>query len=296
MCIITAQVDKVSGTNIFVCALDGGRQVVVYSNTVVTSVQNNTMVLPIPNPDSVKFINLKDYEGFFTDCAASFSTPRDHNYGMRSALCSISPKESSLPVYDVGSYNISIVPTVSEFNRLNPYYFTIDPYIPETLEKKYDSSFGYLVCKLRRGQHSYHPLAYSHQIHKDRLLFVPTYHIHPDGTYPQSHDDHDADWDHSIYTVETDMEDDGARRQFDGWALKWNKLPTELHWIQKYRGHKWTCHGYKKNRDIWLRNYHDFHPPANRVRYQYGDEERTDFRFFDKAGIARLQRHFRGSH
>ncbi len=293
MCIITAKVEKVSGTNIFVCALDGGRQIVVYSNSVETPVPNNTMVLPVPNPESVGFINLKLYAKFFEDCANSFSTPRDHTYNTRALSCSISPKESVLPVFDVGSYNVSIVPNVTEFHRLNPDYFTIDPYIPNVLDRQYDSSFGFLVCKLRRGQHSYHPLAYTHQIHKDRLLFVPTLHIHPDGTYSRDIESY-ADWDHSIYTVETDMEDDGARRQFDGWSLKWEKLPQELHWIQKYRGHKWTCHGHKKNRDIWLRNYHDFHPPENRVRYQEGDDSRTDFRFFDKAGVARLQRYFRG--
>jgi hypothetical protein len=292
MCIITATVEKVSGTNIFVCALDDGRQIIIYSNSVETPVINNTMVLPVPNPDSVKFVNLKHYEHFFKDCADSFSTPRNDHYGMRSALCSISPKESTLPVFDVGSYNVSIVPTINEFNRLNPDYFTIDPTIPHVIERNYDSSFGYLVCKLRRGQHSYHPLAYTHQVHKDRLLFVPTLHIHPDGTYSRDVEPY-GDWDHSIYTVETDMEDDGVRRQFDGWSLKWDKLPQELHWIQKYRGHKWTCNGHKKNRDIWLRNFHDFHPPEHRIRYQEGDETRTDFQFFDKSGIARLQRHFR---
>jgi hypothetical protein len=178
---------------------------------------------------------------------------------------------------------------------LNPDYFTIDPTIPSSLERTYDSSFGFLVCKLRRGQHSYHPLAYTHQMHPNHLLFVPTLHIHPDGTY--SHDiEPYADWDHSIYSVETDMEEDGVRRQFDRWCLKWDKLPADLHWIQKYHGHKWTCHGHKKNRDLWLRNYHDFHPPEHRIRYQEGDERRTDLVFFDKAGMAILRRHFRAGH
>ena len=293
MCIITATVEQVSGTNIFVCAIDGGKQIVIYSNTVETPVPNNTMVLPVPNPDSVGFINLKHYQTFFKDCADSFSIPRESNYLMRSSCSSALPSESILPVYNVGSYNVSVVPNVTEFHRLDPAYFTIDPYIPNTLHKQYDSSFGFIICKLRKGQHSYHPLAYTHQIHQDRLLFVPTYHIHPDGTYPQEPETH-ADWDHSIYTVETDMEEDGSRRQFDGWALKWNKLPSELHWIQKHRGHKWTCKGQKKNRDIWLRNYKDFHPPENRIRYQEGDERRTELVFFNKSGLTNLRKHFRG--
>ncbi len=293
MCIITAKVERVSGTNIFVCALDDGRQIVIYNNTVETPVQHNTMVLPVPNPESVKFINLETYKKFFADCESSFSEPRESNYLSRSLYASASLKESTLPVYDVGSYHVSIVPSVNDFHRLDPDYFTIDPYIPNALQQKYDSTFGFILCKLRKGQHSYHPLAYTHQIHKDRLLFVPTYHIHPDGTY--NHIDEYADWDHTIYSVKTDLDESTSRKQFDGWSLKWSKVPTELHWIQKHRGQRWICHGHKKNRDIWLRNYHEFHPPEHRIRYQEGDDRRTNMRFFSPRGIANLRRHF-GTH
>ncbi len=293
MCIITAKVERVSGTNIFVCATDGGRQVLVYSNTVETIVPNNTMVLPVPNPETVQFINLQSYKKFFADCESSFSEPRDTNYLSRSFAASASLSAHTLPVYDVGSYNVSVVPTMNDFHRLDPDFFTIDPYIPQSLQKKYDSSFGFIICKLRKGQHSYHPLAYTHQIHKDRLLFVPTYHIHPDGTY--NHIDEYADWDHTIYSVETDLDESSSKKHFDGWSLNWEKLPEDLQWIKKYRGKRWTCHGNKKNRDMWLRNYHDFHPPENRIRYQEGDERRTNMTFFSAPGLANLRRHF-GSH
>ena len=300
MCIISSTVESVASTKIFCCALEGGkRQILVYSNAVDTYLPNNTMILPVPNPDSVQFLNLKDYSTFFDDCASSFVKPRDHHhlYASRSLSAGIHDSYDPLPVHSVGSYSASIVPSIADFHRLDRQLFAIPSALVNLLGEKYDDSFGYIVCRLKRGHHAYHPFAYMHDIHQNRLLFIPTYHIHPhSGTIAK---EARGDWDHCIYTAGTDIADgdDGTTYRFTNWKFAWNRLPTDLRWVEKIEGKRYRRKGYKENKDLWLRNlYSDtryFEVPEH-MRYKPGDERNRDFPINGPSGLRQLRAYFRG--
>jgi hypothetical protein len=170
---------------------------------------------------------------------------------LRSSAASVD-NYKPLPVFDVGSYQVSIVPTVEDFVRLNPLYFDIHDDLPKILAEKYDGEFGYLVCKLRQGNHSYHPFAYSHGIHSCNLMFVPTFHIHlHGGAMPSLSQMKWGDWDHTVYSVSTDLED-ARNYSFTDHKLKFDKLPQIFQWIQPYRMKKFMQVGEHLNRDLWL--------------------------------------------
>ena len=301
MCILTATVDKVAATRLFTCALnDGKRQFVVYSNTVDTPVENNTMVLPVPNSDSVQFFNLSHYKPFFDHVKSSFRSRYDEPRTRSVLTASRSfAATDSLPVYAVGSYAVSIVPSVEDFTRLKPNEFTIDSSLPNLLASSYGNEFGYLVCKLRKGNHGYHPFAYMHDIHPDRLLFLPTLHIHPDGSRLSIEEK--GDWDHVIYAVGTDLEqvnvpiDRGSSdHYFGGWEVNWEKLPSEIRWAKNCHGQRIAVTGHKVNKDIWLRNTQDFTNPSRRVLNVHPDEYHNTTFPFTADGLRNLRRAFGG--
>lgn len=299
MCILSATVDSVAATKLFTCPLqDGKRQFVVYSNTVDTPIENNTMVLPVPNPDSVEFFNMSHYKTFWDNLKSSFRSRQDEPH-MRSLLYasrSASPSES-LPVFAVGSYAVSIVPTTDDFTRLNPHEFTIDSALPSLLALKYSGEFGYLVCKLRKGNHGYHPFAYMHDIHPNRLLFLPTYHLHPDGSY--LHAEEKGDWDHVIYSVGTDLhqvniliDTSSSDYYFSGWDINWEKLPSEIRWAKKCYGQRIAVTGRKVNKDIWLRKVEEF-PGAHHRRLDIHPDDYNTYTFpFTPNGLKNLRKAF----
>ncbi len=298
MCILSAIVDKVASTKLFTCVLnDGERQFIVYSNTVDTPIQNNTMILPVPNPESVQFVDLSQYKNFFEDCQSSFRKKYDESYDSRytCSLRSAAADHKPLPVYTVGSYAVSIVPSAADFARLDRSQFSIERTLPPLLAQKYDDpSFGYLVCKLRKGNHSYHPFAYTHDIHTNHLLFLPTYHIHPDGT--DLMDEKEADWDHVIYAVDTDLEqanipiDQSPEYYFGGWQMNWSKVPEEIRWIKNSNGQRIAISGMKKNKDLWLRNRKDFTRGA--ALSDPNSYQTAEFPVFGKAGLKNIRKFF----
>lgn len=301
MCIISAAVEKVAATKIFCSALQGGeRQILVYSNAVETFIPNNTMILPVPNPESVHLLNLKEYSTFFEDCARSFIKPSDHShhlYASRSFSAGIHDSYDPLPVHSVGSYSASIVPSIPDFDRLDRQSFVILPALVKVLEEKYDDSFGFIVCRLKRGHHAYHPFAYTHAIHHSKLLFVPTYHIHPH--LGKIEKEVRGDWDHCIYTAGTDIGDgdDGTSYRYTKWKFAWNRLPSDLRWIEKIDGKRYRRKGYKENKDMWLRNLYSatksFEVPEH-MRYREGDEYNRDFPIEGPGGLRSLRKYFRG--
>jgi hypothetical protein len=258
MCIILAQVQHVNATKIFTCFTeDQRRQFLVYSNEVETDEDDNVMILPVPNPDSVIFVNLSKYSKLFDDLEANFIKSRRPSYNMtaslsRSAAIGDSLERPRLVVHDVGSYSASIVPSVNDFDRIDTTHFTLPHDLETILRSTYDSQFGFIVCKLRRGNHKYHPFAYSHIKHDKNLLFIPTLHYHPHAFGLAK--THDADWDHIIYSVGTDLDttsyDEYAFSPKD--SIKYSKLPNDIHWIRHQRLKRWTKHGTGKNRDLWM--------------------------------------------
>lgn len=197
MCIINEPA-HVSNTEILVSpSADQSRQLVVYTNKVKTNAKNNAMILPVPHPHTFELHDLSRYADIFEDCGKSFS----QSFGIRSkGLFTLSANcdNETLKVHVCGSYNVSIVPSHRDFHRLDRNYFQLNATVGQLLEKYYDNTFGFIVCKLREGrEEKYHPLAYSHQMYQPERMFVPTRHHHSSQEETLSH------YDHNIYSINT---------------------------------------------------------------------------------------------
>lgn len=175
MCIISNSVSKVSDTKILVAVNEKtDRQLVVYSNKVDNASQNNAMILPVPMPETVKFINLSEYKNIFDDCKKSFYNPgRGINLSNGFEVSS----KGLLEVFSIGSYVVSLAKSLSDLRRVDQSVFHLTEGCEGLLKNDYsDPVWGFIICKLNDGLEKYHPFAYSHQLMD--TIFVPTKHYH----------------------------------------------------------------------------------------------------------------------
>jgi len=180
MCIISNSVNKVSDTKILIAVNEKtDRQLVVYSNKVDNNSAKNAMILPVPMPNSVKFINLSNYKNIFEDCEKSFyngarrlSVPSSLSFGSRNML----------EVFSVGSYNVSLAKNLDDLKIVNTNVFNLSEGCEKLLSADYsDENWGFIICQLNEGLEKYHPFAYSHQLMD--TVFVPTKHYHDHKIY-----------------------------------------------------------------------------------------------------------------
>lgn len=238
MCIITSTVDSVSTTRIYISADHANRrQLTIYSN-VVASPEENVMVLPVPNPDSVELLDFSHYPDFFTDLKACFIERTQRSYTNNTFL--VSKSTNSLPVFRIGSYDASIVPSIADFPRLQiPMDRTLIPF----LKSKYNAEFGFIICRLAPGKKEYHPFAYTHDQHSSYRLFIPTMHYHPG--------DYNADWDHLIYSPATGLF--SSKYKFNTTRhVAWEKLPLSYQWASQVNLDCWEKIGPGDNRDMYI--------------------------------------------
>jgi len=198
MCIINEPVDSIADTKLFASFNNNKtKQLMIYSNKIENKISSNAMVLPVPNCASVQFHSMKDISHFFDNLdknfikqtyARSLSKSMTNSYGMSDTL-----NDEILEVLDIGSYLISKVESITDFDRLDKNVFQLSPKIKEILSSKYNKQFGYLVCKLKIGSVDYEPLAYSHDsLSKNNkpYLFLPSYHYHPHSSNNHSSNNH----------------------------------------------------------------------------------------------------------
>jgi len=215
MCMINESVDEITDTKLFASFNNNkSRQLMIYSNQIVNFIANNAMILPVPHPDSVKFHSTELCTTLFDDLdvhfVKRFKPKGGHSLYRSNATLGMSDS-STLEIHNVGSYVVSIVPTINDFDRLDKSVFTLSSNIRSIVEHKYSATFGYLICKLKTGYNTvYEPLAYSHNTltkNNKPYLFIPSYHHHPD---PYSHSIMLAnntglnvvdDWSHNVYIV-----------------------------------------------------------------------------------------------
>lgn len=122
MCIVTARVRNIAGTRIFVGGTNGGRrQLTVYENTVDNATRNNCMVVAVPNPESVEFVDFTGFEGFFKELGTHFErVTMSLSYNMMEKSDGSKGRSRSLAVHKVGSFDCSVAKSVMELNNLNP--------------------------------------------------------------------------------------------------------------------------------------------------------------------------------
>ncbi len=219
MCIFSADIQKVRGTQIF-ARLDGqGNQYLAYSME-YSAVSDMAMILPLPvsshAEDAVQFLSLEGYAGFFGDLHSSFVAPSlsrgVQSLGMEGARVNL------LQVHDVGAYEASFIPTLDDFDRLDP-RFKLPRQVWDQIPIYVD--YGFAVFKLRasakaegedpallnRGQKHdgrytlgelppsrpvarAHPMAFLFPTRAMNSLFFPTVHIHDGQYHPNEHFDH----------------------------------------------------------------------------------------------------------
>lgn len=176
MCCFSGKVVKVWGTRIF-ARMRGERQVLVYQMG-LSAAGDLAMILPLPvapgsGVDAVRFTDLSAYPEFFEDLERSFlGTTMLASRGGFLAPASIRPP---LVVHQVGSFEASYVPTVRDFDRLDP-RFRLPAQVWDDLPEYRD--YGFAVFKLKSGEHKIHPMAFDFPARRTDELFFPTVHIH----------------------------------------------------------------------------------------------------------------------
>lgn len=243
MCIILSKVDKVSNTKIYVSPdKENKRQLTIYSNEVATKTKN-AMILPVPNPESIELLDLSNYPKFFEDCENCFynlPTLSMRSFNPHSAYASA----SMLPVVRVGSYLASIVPSFDDFVRIDRTVFDVNDDLFPILAKNYKENFGFIICLLEEGNHTYHPFAYTHLMKDKNRLFIPTRHYHPGGASSY------ADWDHVIYSPITELHNTRDKKFRDSQGMKWKKLPEAYRWASSVPFSRWEMNQDWKNLDL----------------------------------------------
>ncbi len=243
MCIILSKVDKVSNTKIYVSPdKENKRQLTIYSNEVATRTKN-AMILPVPNPETIELLDLSNYPKFFEDCENCFY--KLATLSMRSFMPEHAYASASfIPVVRVGSYLASIVPSFNDFTRIDTTVFDINDDLMPLLAQHYREGFGFIICMLEEGKHTYHPFAYTHKLKEKNRLFIPTRHYHPGEANKY------ADWDHMIYSPITELNNAREYRFRDSQGMKWKKIPESYRWASSVPFSRWTMNEEWKNIDL----------------------------------------------
>lgn len=261
MCIISGPVTSVNSTKILALpSRSGKRQLTVYRNAVITP-DSNAMCLPVPNPNSVKFETVP--KEIFSQCAKSFEYSR--GLTLSATKGSFSANGGALLVQSHGSYEVVLVPSMNDLERVPSHFTVLSSEVKAFLKTSYPTNFGVLLCKLKKGSADYEPFAYSHNIQANTQLFFPTKHYHVQdpsyngvrhnkepswardffsslqdngqmmellgGVMPQQVNTQYADdWDHEIYSGQTPTycHESSAKRVRDTNEINWSKMPNDF--------------------------------------------------------------------
>lgn len=216
MCMFSGRVRAVGGTRIFARPLADGRQVLAYAMNVAQD-QELAMILPLPTPvdggeDAVEFIDLSTAPELFTLLDGLF--PEEVSFGLAARQFQGGP---TLRVHQVGAFQASFVPTLADFDRLDPSFRMPAP-VWDQLPQYADHGFAVFALRpdshgrrglldwLRRrpagaGEvHGVHPMAFRFLRRDPDQLFFPTVHVH-DGEVHAT-----AAFDHTLYLQATDAD------------------------------------------------------------------------------------------
>lgn len=189
MCMLTGPAHVSKTTQLAICLppWDGIHRIVgMYGNKVqLEGGKPAAMILQVPTkkPENIRLYNEKECNAIatcFKDLSDVFKSELSNgraSFGFGGSRSHSSTSSSSLPVFRVGSYEVTVVPAFKDFNRLNTTVFALDDTLFGILEadsKLY--SYAYIVAILRVDA-VYHPLAYMFEV--DGLNgFIPTKHYH----------------------------------------------------------------------------------------------------------------------
>lgn len=235
MSIISDTIENVKSTKFFVMpSRNGKRQLTVYSNTVTTP-HENVICIPVPNPRSVRFEYVP--ADIFSKCTNSFT---------KKSLCM-----DYISTFWNSSYKTLIVRSVNELHNQNGFILTHD--VVDFLKLHYPN-YGFILCKLKKGKHTYNPLAYSHDISGD--LFIPTKHYHMlieeelSFDYVELKEKRSSvadNWDHYIYTIATPSLNETIKMNSN--TIDWYNMPNDFSFNSFVIIKCYEKHGYNPNVD-----------------------------------------------
>jgi hypothetical protein len=195
MCIFSSNVESVSSTEIFARLSTIDKQFLVYRMDYEAN-QELAMILPLPTPpmspeNAVQFIDLSGYPEFFEDMNKGFSL---FDVASGSKGLSRSMSTSFLDVKQVGNFEASFVPSLKDFDRLDP-RFCLPENVWHLLPQYQD--YGFAVFKLKPGNLAAHPMAFEFPTRPHHFgfptVFFPTVHVHNGEAEPF------AKFDHTLY-------------------------------------------------------------------------------------------------
>lgn len=174
---------EVKGTRIFARQL-GGAQALVYDLD-LSAAHDVAMILPLPvapgsGEGGVEFVDLSGYPRFFDDLGRwgyeeIQALPKSRSLGL-------SLPAPRLKVHEVGAFEASYVPGLSDMHRLDPRFRVPDDAwagLPAVRD------FGFAVFKLRKGRNQrIHPMALRFRTRDAGRLFFPTVHVHDGQAHP----------------------------------------------------------------------------------------------------------------
>ena len=180
MCLINTEIQQVSNTKILVSPNSiKNRQLVIYSNYINNVSESNALILPVPLPHTIQFMDLSGYNDIFEDCAKCFYNPnKTKSFIYTNSFNTRREDSEPLKVFNVGSYKVSIAMNLEQINQIDKRVFELSDGLKQTLDMFYYQPYwGFIICKLTNGPESYHPIAYSHDI-IDSKIYIPTRSYH----------------------------------------------------------------------------------------------------------------------
>lgn len=194
MCCFSGKIESVHNTRIFARSHSDGRQFIIYSMS-ISSPEDVAMVLPIPvaagsGEQAVQFVNLDAYPTLFDDMAKGFPVRVSRSAAAGPFAAAGAAPKPILKINSVGAYEASYVPTPTDFSRLDERFR-----LPAGTWEKLPGykGFGFVVFKLKQGEHDVHPMAFSFPTATPDRLFFPNLHIHDGEVHPK------AEFDHTLY-------------------------------------------------------------------------------------------------
>ncbi|GAB5404111.1 MAG: hypothetical protein Aurels2KO_23420 [Aureliella sp.] len=189
MCCFAQDVDSVKNTKIFTRLTDKGTQLLAYAMSYESDVPN-AMILPVPTTgreDSLRFIDMSDYEDLFRDLQRGFPALRSVLSTALPASANTAVDSPLLKVHTVGSFVASFVPTVDDFDRLDPQFV-----IPKETWAQVSGyeGYGYAVFQLDENAGKTHPMAMEFETTLKEKVFFPTLHIHDGQVHEREAFDH----------------------------------------------------------------------------------------------------------
>ena len=169
MCIIINPIDTIYNTKIIISINDELEQLTIYSNCINNKDKINYMILPVPNPNTVEFINID---------LSTLNNLTQHNF-------------IDDNIYIKQYTNIILYKSYNEL--ISNELFNLDKYINELINYS-NKLWGFIVCQIDIGNFQYMPLCYKHKMIVSHI-FIPTKKIY----LAQSINNYD--WNHVIYLI-----------------------------------------------------------------------------------------------